>query len=83
MLNPIEGVFADFKRTIRSLLSVTYAQELINIDAGPRGEKGLLRGELLTLAYHVAVDSLRHSSINSHILHLREAVERSFLMEDQ
>jgi len=50
MLNPIENVFADFKREIRTLLGITYLQEIIDIDAGPRGDKGHRRGEVLVRA---------------------------------
>ena len=83
MLNPIESVFADFKREVRTLLGITYLQEIVEIDAGPRGDKGRRRGEVLVRPCHEAARTLNPQTINSHINHVNQAVGRSIRMEDQ
>ena len=82
MLNPIEEVFADFKRNVRTELSMVHAEELREIDVGPRGDKGRRRGAVLERAYATAVGVLEVGKINNHIAHTNSAVGRALRMED-
>ena len=82
MLNPIEEVFADFKRAIRTELSTRLAAEILAIDSGSWGEKGRRRGEVLEKAYATALGSLTPALINNHIVHTNSAIGKAIQMED-
>ena len=47
MLNPIELVFADYKRIVRTEITVTRAAEVLAIVNMPHGEKCRRRNEIL------------------------------------
>jgi len=67
MLNPIEEVFSDLKRTVRGLLSTTLQQEIIAIDSMPRGGKGACVGSywFVHTNFLKIVSTLKQSTITS------------------
>ena len=70
MLNPIEGVFSNFKHQIRTLITRDYAAEIVAISAMPVGEKGIRRGAILVRAFEAACPNLTVAVIDRHYQHL-------------
>jgi len=82
MLNPIEEVFADFKRSIRTQISMNLRADLAEIERGPRGDKGRRRGAILMQAYAASVGALGRETVDAHILHTNSIVGHAMRMED-
>ena len=56
--------------------------ELVEIERGPRGDKGQRRGAILEQAYAASVGALVRETVDAHILHINSVAGRAMLMED-
>lgn len=83
MLNPIEGVFGDFKSIIRTLLTTEYREMILEISGLPYGQKTRRRTELLEEAYATALTRLPVTAIHGHCRGLLTAIGLSMEGADQ
>jgi hypothetical protein len=82
MLNPVEGCIADIKRGIATAFATTLRPALLNLHAGPYGQRIKMRTQLILDALNGALGVVTPQLVQPHVHHMMGQFPAMLGMQD-